>query len=333
MAGPMEQGDKAAATTAETTAAPADPKAADSPAAASKADSPAKPAEANLESELRELRDLIEAQSKQIQSQSEQLKEQQQQMQTLENQLNSSGAAGTANAADRCVTPSTLRWLRSAPQSRPAVMTPNVLRCSEAAAQAQTSCAPADEPPHCASRESRSRPAVTSRLKPCGGTARSVPASTRRSTPCRCPGNEQSHITEFNASGRQSRIAMLAQGKLKGVTIGGYYEGDFLSAGITSNDNQSNSYTFRQRQFWGQAKFDSGWTVTGGQMWSLVTETKNGVDNRTEATTQTIDAQYNVGFSWARQYGLRVSKRLSATSSGWRLSVEEAQTTLRFRTA
>ncbi|MGH2509640.1 MAG: hypothetical protein ACRDHZ_19860, partial [Ktedonobacteraceae bacterium] len=141
------------------------------------------------------------------------------------------------------------------------------------------------------------------------------------------PGNEQSHISEFNASGRQSRISMLAEGKLKTVKIGGYYEGDFLSAGTSSNDNQSNSYTFRQRQFWGQAKFDNGWTVTGGQMWSLVTETKSGVDNRSEAATQTIDAQYNVGFSWARQYGLRIAKDFS--DRVWlAASVEQAQTTL-----
>lgn len=43
-------------------------------------------------------------------------------------------------------------------------------------------------------------------------------------------------------------------------------------------------------------------------MWSLVTETKNGLDNRTEAPPMTIDAAYNVGFSWARQYGFRISK-------------------------
>ena len=39
-------------------------------------------------------------------------------------------------------------------------------------------------------------------------------------------------------------------------------------------------------------------------MWSLVTETKHGMDNRTEALPMTIDPQYTVGFSWARQYGL-----------------------------
>ena len=78
---------------------------------------------------------------------------------------------------------------------------------------------------------------------------------------------------------------MLAEGKLDAVKVTGYVEADFLGAGITSNNNQSNSYVLRLRQGWGQAKFDNGFSVTGGQMWSLVTETKKGVDNRTEATT------------------------------------------------
>ena len=56
-------------------------------------------------------------------------------------------------------------------------------------------------------------------------------------------GASAAHMTEWNASGRQSRISMLVEGKLNSVKIGGYYEMDFLSAGVTSNDNQSNSYT------------------------------------------------------------------------------------------
>ena len=60
--------------------------------------------------------------------------------------------------------------------------------------------------------------------------------------------------SEFYGSGRQSRIALLATGKVAAnVTIGGYYEADFLSAGVTSNNNESNSYTLRQRQVWAQA--------------------------------------------------------------------------------
>ena len=121
------------------------------------------------------------------------------------------------------------------------------------------------------------------------------------------PGSSASNLSEFFASGRQSRVSFLAEGKLKDVKMTGYVETDFLSAGVTSNNNQSNSYTLRQRQMWAQAAMH-GWSFTGGQMWSLVTETKKGVDNRSEALPMTIDAQYNLGFSWARQFGFRVAK-------------------------
>jgi len=122
------------------------------------------------------------------------------------------------------------------------------------------------------------------------------------------PGASASTMSEFFGSGRQSRVSMLAEGKLSDVKLSGYVEGDFLSAGVTSTPTQSNSYTFRQRQAWAQAAFDNGFTFTGGQMWSLVTETKHGTDNRSEALPMTIDPQYTVGFSWARQFGLRVAK-------------------------
>ena len=138
------------------------------------------------------------------------------------------------------------------------------------------------------------------------------------------PGASQSSISEFFSSGRQSRVGMLVEGKLKSVKLTGYLESDFLSAGVTSNNNQSNSYTLRQRQFWSQAAFDNGWSVTGGQMWSLVAETTHGLDNRSEALPMTIDAQYNVGFSWARQFGLRVVKNFK-NKVWFGASVENAQ--------
>jgi hypothetical protein len=138
------------------------------------------------------------------------------------------------------------------------------------------------------------------------------------------PGANAAHLTEFFGSGRQSRVGMLVEGKLSTAKIGGYVEADFLSAGITSNNNQSNSYSLRQRQAWAQAALNDGLTFTGGQMWSLVTETKKGMDNRTEALPMTIDPQYNVGFSWARQYGFRVTK--SFANKFWLgASVENAQ--------
>src|SRR5580692_5699551 len=141
------------------------------------------------------------------------------------------------------------------------------------------------------------------------------------------PGASQNSLSEFFGSGRQSRISALAEGRLKSAKLSGYVEADFLSAGVTSNNNESNSYTLRQRQAWGQAAMDNGFTFTGGQMWSLVTETKHGMDNRTEAVPMTIDPQYTVGFSWARQYGLRVSKNFG--DKVWlAAALENAQATI-----
>jgi len=140
------------------------------------------------------------------------------------------------------------------------------------------------------------------------------------------PGNDAYHLTEFFGSGRQSRITLLAEGKISNAKLSGYYETDWLSAGVTSNNNQSNSYTNRMRQLWGQVALNNGWSFTGGQMWSLVTETKKGLDNRTEALPMTIDAQYHVGFSWMRQYGFRVVKNFN--NEFWLgFAVENAQTT------
>ena len=70
------------------------------------------------------------------------------------------------------------------------------------------------------------------------------------------PGNDAYHLSEFFGSGRQSRITMLAEGKIKTAKLSGYYETDWLSAGVTSNNNQSNSYTNRMRQLFGQVALD-----------------------------------------------------------------------------
>jgi hypothetical protein len=139
------------------------------------------------------------------------------------------------------------------------------------------------------------------------------------------PGSSQSDLSEFFATGRQSRLSLLAEGKLEQAKLTGYFESDFLSAATTSNNNESNSYSLRQRQVWGQASLH-GYSFTAGQMWSLVTETRKGVDNRSEALPMTIDPQYHVGFSWARQYGVRFAKDFG--NKVWlAFSVENPQTT------
>jgi hypothetical protein len=140
------------------------------------------------------------------------------------------------------------------------------------------------------------------------------------------PGSGQNAISEFFGSGRQSRISMLAEGKVNNTKLTGYYEADFLAAGVTSNNNQTNSYVLRQRQVWSQAAFSNGWSFTAGQMWTLATENRKGVDNRTEAVPSTIDPNYTAGFSFARQWGVRVAKKFD--NHFWlAASLENPQTT------
>jgi hypothetical protein len=116
-------------------------------------------------------------------------------------------------------------------------------------------------------------------------------------------------LSEFYGSARQSRVSMMAAGKLPWGTLRGYVEADFLGTGTSSNNNQSNSYLLRQRVVWGQAELNNGWAFTGGQLWSLATEDKKGISNFSGdiLTPQTIDPNYNAGFVWTRQYGFRVT--------------------------
>jgi hypothetical protein len=141
------------------------------------------------------------------------------------------------------------------------------------------------------------------------------------------PGNALDHIGESNFTARQSRLSLLAESKVGTAKLTGYWEGDFLGTGVTSNNRQSNSYVFRQRVLYGQAAFDSGWIITGGQQWSLATETKKGITNRTEVLPQNIDPQYQVGFNWARQYGFRVVKDFGGKFA-LGLSVEAPEATI-----
>ena len=297
----------------------------DASATASKSESKSDPAapgktaaSSSLESELQQLRDLLETQSKQIQIQNEQMREQQERMEAMEAELK---VATTPRDTSYAPAPDS-RIPKTADGSAPA---PRMVDFSIGTANGQAA-------------EAENNP-IAIRYKGItltpGGflAAETVFRNKAESADINTgfnqiplPGNSGSQTTEFNATARQSRLSLLAEGKLTAVKLTGYVETDFLGTGISSNNNQSNSYVLRLRQGWGQAKFDNGFTVTGGQMWSLATETKKGVENRTEATPLTIDPQYTAGFSWARQYGLRVSKNIGMLTLA--ASVEDAATTL-----
>jgi len=128
------------------------------------------------------------------------------------------------------------------------------------------------------------------------------------------PGASQSQLSEFFGSARQSKVTTFVEGHVGSVDLSSYISADFLSAGITSTSTQTDGYTLRLRQAWAQAKFDNGWSFLGGQMWSLVTEDAKGISpdddmgKTNDVRPKTIDPSYNVGFDFARQYGVRVTK-------------------------
>jgi hypothetical protein len=147
------------------------------------------------------------------------------------------------------------------------------------------------------------------------------------------PGASQSQMSEFFGSARQSRPTIYVDGRTGKVKFSSYISGDFLSSGDTSTATQTNSYSFRLRQAWGQVKFDNGWSFLGGQMWSLVTENKASIatsddlGKTNDARPMTIDPGYNVGFSFARQYGIRLTKTFGHVAA-FAVAMENAQGTL-----
>ena len=128
------------------------------------------------------------------------------------------------------------------------------------------------------------------------------------------PGASQSQLSEFFGSGRQSKTTVFVDGRVGKLDLSSYISADFLSAGVTSTSSSTNSYTLRLRQAWAQAKFENGWTFLGGQTWSLVTEDTKGIapdddmGKTNDVRPKTIDPSYNVGFNFARQYGIRLTK-------------------------
>ncbi len=142
------------------------------------------------------------------------------------------------------------------------------------------------------------------------------------------PNSPNYHIPEFRETAQQSRFSLLAQAQPDAATtLTSYMETDFLSAGTSSNSNQSNSYTLRLRQFFGAwDNTDLGLHIEGGQGWSLATMNRIGMLPRQENVPLTIDAQYVVGFDWARQAEFRVVKDFDDHKLWAGLSLEEPQT-------
>jgi hypothetical protein len=129
------------------------------------------------------------------------------------------------------------------------------------------------------------------------------------------PFSPQYNEHEFHGSARASRLSLLAEGQIDPAQkLTGYYEMDFLGAGITSNYNQSNSWAPRLRQaFYSYDNSDWGFHFLAGQAWSMVTQNTVGITPRKENVPLTIEANYVAGFDYTRNWQLRFVKDFGST--------------------
>src|SRR5262249_40874800 len=124
-------------------------------------------------------------------------------------------------------------------------------------------------------------------------------------------GSSNAQLSEFRGTARNSEFSVLMQGTAASTKLKGFVEVDFLGAAPTANYVESNSWTPRLRQLWVQLDWPSGWTITTGQMWSLLTTNRRGIATLAELRPGVEDGQYVVGFTWARQRAFRVTKNFN----------------------
>jgi hypothetical protein len=114
-------------------------------------------------------------------------------------------------------------------------------------------------------------------------------------------------LSEFSATARGSRITLRADADAGTTKLAGYFESDFYGNTLAT-PNQTTAYGLRIRQAWGRAKFADGWSITGGQVWNLITMNRRAADADAAWVPNTIDTNYLVGYDWGRQAELRVAK-------------------------
>ena len=316
------------------------PKAADAPADAAKAAKAAKAkaaksaeaTEARFAAELEELRQTLQSQQEQLQLLKEELAKRDRQIEAARDAAAAANTRAVEASSKAAEAVSTSAEVKSAANSLNSSV--SALKVSNESLRTTVATAQAEE------KKAEETGPTTIRYKGVtltpGGfieaatVTRTRAASADINTPFNSipfPGNSLSKVAENNFTARQSRATLLVETRIGTAKVSGYYEGDFLGTGVTSNNRQSNSYVFRQRQVWAQVATDSGWQFTGGQMWTLATENRKGINNRQEALPMMIDPQYVVGFTWARQYGFRVVRDFGGKLAVG-LSVEGPQATI-----
>jgi hypothetical protein len=271
-------------------------------AVAEKAKEPAKPENAVIESELQDLRSLVQSQMQELESQRAVLKAQQLKMEALEEKLHGTRSepvntpvaapavfseptpALAIGAAPRTLSASTSSML---PQEKAEEVSPLQLRIGSAY------IIPVGFMDFTGVFRSHTGGSGI------GTNFGSIPIGTSLQP-------FQDHLSEFRWSMQNSRIGFRVDAMVKGAHVIGYMESDYLGNNPGNVAVSSNSNTLRSRLYWVDVQKDK-WEVLGGQTWSLITPGRSGISPLPGNLffTQNIDVNYQLGLVWGRIPELR----------------------------
>ena len=118
----------------------------------------------------------------------------------------------------------------------------------------------------------------------------------------------QAGLSETRFSAQYSRLSLKVDTHLTDSTsLTGYVETDFLGYQPPNAYVTANSDSLRLRLYWADVRHDK-WEVLAGQAWSLLTPNRVGLSPLTPDVFVTLDEDPNfqVGLTWARQPQVRV---------------------------
>ena len=114
-------------------------------------------------------------------------------------------------------------------------------------------------------------------------------------------------LSEFRFTSQGSRLSLKVDANLPHSTaITGYIESDFNGYEPANADSSTKSDSFRLRVVWAQVRHGK-WEVVTGQTWSLLTPTRVGISPVSENvfTALRLDSSYLAGMVYTRQPGVR----------------------------
>lgn len=132
-------------------------------------------------------------------------------------------------------------------------------------------------------------------------------------------------LSELRESAQNSRLSLKVTGEEGGNHVLGYVETDFLGNQPANAAVSSNSATMRLRLYFVDVTRGS-WEILAGQDWSFLTPNRDGLKPLPADIfyTQNMDANYQVGLTWARQPQFRLIYHASPQLSAG-LSIENAE--------